>query len=120
MDEDKVYIKLSKKNIYYVLGGMLGGLSVLLMGKILNRGKGSLVRLVKEGIAFGEWVGGKIDEIKENMEDILAEAKVLYFKDREELFKLVEKERELLDRLERLIQKNGVAKREYHKEGENE
>lgn len=118
MDEDKVCIKLSKKNVYYLAGGALCGFSVLFLGKALNRGKGLLVQVVKEGISFSEWVGGKVDEIKENMEDIVAEAKMLYLKEREELLKAVEKERELLDGLERLIQRNGGVKKNIRRRRE--
>lgn len=116
MDDDKLFLRIEKRSLFYVLGGALGALGFMYLGKILERNKDRLVGLAKEGIAFKEWVGAKTDEIRETLEDIFAEAKYQYVEEREELSQILKKERELLESLEKHLTKRAQTKETEIKE----
>lgn len=120
MDEEKLFLKVEKRGLFYVLGGALSALAFLSLGKILEKGKGKLVTLAKEGIAFKEWVGAKTDELKETVEDIIAEAKYLYVEEQEELSQILRREKELLESLEKQLAKKRETSETERKGGKDE
>jgi len=75
-----------------------------------------VVGAVKEGYAFKEWAAGKIETVKEDIEDIAAEAKHAYHKDIEATEESVKKEKEILQKVEEAVEKK--ASRKKKKEGE--
>jgi hypothetical protein len=109
-------IFISKKSLWLVAGGALGALAAIGIGKASKKIKPALVGAVKEGYAFKEWTAGKIDRVKEDVEDIVAEAKHAYHKDIEATEEAVKKEKEILQKVEEVVEKK-AAKKRAKKEG---
>lgn len=108
MEEKKRWegkICLSRKRLKYFLSGSVGALGFLLLGKLLERGKPYLKELVKEGLSFKEWLEGKVEEILEDAEDIVAEAKYNYYQDTQKSKEFIKREKEILEKLEKLLEK---------------
>jgi hypothetical protein len=104
-------IFISKKSLWLVAGGALGALAAIGIGKASKKIKPALVGAVKEGYAFKEWAAGKIDRVKEDVEDIVAEAKHAYHKDIEATEDAVKKEKEILQKAEEAVAKKAAKKR---------
>jgi hypothetical protein len=109
-------IFISKKSLWLVAGGALGALAAIGIGKASKKIKPSIVGAVKEGYAFKEWAAGKVDRVKEDVEDIVAEAKHAYHKDIEATEEAVKKEKEILQKVEEVVEKK-AAKKRAKKEG---
>lgn len=109
-------IFISKKSLWLVAGGALGALAAIGIGKASKKIKPAIVGAVKEGYAFKEWAAGKVDRVKEDVEDIVAEAKHAYHKDIEATEEAVKKEKEILQKVEEEVEKK--ASRKKKKEGE--
>lgn len=109
MGHHGVYI--SKKSLWLMAGGALGALAAIGIGKASKKIKPALVGAVKEGYAFKEWAAGKIETVKEDIEDIVAEAKHAYYKDIEATEEAIQKEKEILQRLEKEVGKKTVKKK---------
>lgn len=109
MGHHGVYI--SKKSLWLMACGALGALAAIGIGKASKKIKPALVGAVKEGYAFKEWAAGKIETVKEDIEDIVAEAKHAYYKDIEATEEAIQKEKEILQRLEKEVGKKTVKKK---------
>jgi hypothetical protein len=109
-------IFISKKSLWLVAGGTLGALAAIGIGKASKKIKPAVVGAVKEGYAFKEWAAAKVEKIKEDVEDIVAEAKHAYHKDIEATEDAIKKEKEILQKAEAVIQKK-VAKKKAKKGG---
>jgi hypothetical protein len=109
-------IFISKKSLWLVAGGALGALAAIGIGKASKKIKPAIVGAVKEGYAFKEWAAGKVDSVKEDVEDIVAEAKHAYHKDIEATGEAVKKEKEILEKVEEVVEKK-AAKKRAKKEG---
>jgi len=110
-------IFISKKSLWLVAGGALGALSAIGIGKASKKIKPAVVGAVKEGYAFKEWAAEKIERVKEDVEDIVAEAKHAYHKDLEATAEAIKKEKEILEKVEKEVGKK-TARRKAKKEGE--
>lgn len=106
------FFQIEKKRVKYFIGGALVALGGLLLERFLVKGKPHLVSVTKEAYAFKEWLRGKGEEIKENIEDILAEAKYSYHEELEDTKEIIQKEREIFEKLENLVEKKGSGKKE--------
>jgi hypothetical protein len=104
-------IFISKKSLWLVAGGALGALAAIGIGKASKKFRPAVVGAVKEGYAFKEWTAGKIDRVKEDVEDIVAEAKHAYHKDIEATQESVKKEKEILQKVEEAVEKKATKKR---------
>jgi hypothetical protein len=109
-------IFISKKSLWLMAGGALGALAAIGIGKASKKIKPAIVGAVKEGYAFKEWAAGKIDRVKEDVEDIVEEAKHAYHKDIESAEEAVKKEKEMLEKVEIFVEKK-AAKKRAKKEG---
>lgn len=107
---------ISKKSLWLMAGGALGAIAAIGLGKASKKIKPAIVGAVKEGYAFKEWAAGKIDRVKEDAEDIVAEAKHAYYKDIESAAEAVKKEKEMLEKVEIVVEKK-AAKKRAKKEG---
>lgn len=110
-------IFISKKSLWLVAGGALGTLAAMGIGKASKKIRPTIVGAVKEGYAFKEWAAGKIETVKEDVEDIIAEAKHAYHKDIEATEEAVKKEKEILEKVEKAVEKKAQRKKPK-KEGE--
>lgn len=106
--KDGIYI--SKRSLWLIAGSALGALAALGIGKASKKIKPAVVGAVKECYAFKEWVTGKYERAKEDIEDIVAEAKHAYYKDLEVTAEAIKKEKEILEQVEKAIEK--MAKKE--------
>lgn len=69
------------KNVWLLAGGALGFLAAAGVKKSLPKVRPVVVGAVKEVYGLKEWVASGFEKIKENVEDIVAEAKHAYYKD---------------------------------------
>ena len=102
---------ISKRSLWLVAGGALAALAALGIGKASKKIKPALVGAVKEGYAFKEWVAEKYERAKEDIEDIVAEAKHAYHKDLEATAEAVKKEKEIIEMVERAVEKKASRKK---------
>lgn len=110
-------IFIDKKSLWLVASGAIGALAAIGIGKASRKIKPAVVGVVKEGYAFKEWAASKIDRVKEDVEDIVAEAKHAYYKDLEATHEAVKKEKEILEKVEESVRKK-VSRKKTKKEGE--
>jgi gas vesicle protein len=109
------YYSIKKGNLWLVAGGALGALAALGIGKVSKKIRPTVVGAVKEGYAFKEWVAGTYERAKEDVEDIVEEAKHAYHKDLEATVEAVKKEKEILKKVEEAVEKK-TSKRKAKKE----
>ncbi|WP_333654142.1 hypothetical protein [Dissulfurispira sp.] len=110
-------IFISKKSLWLMAGGALGAIAALGLGKTFKKIRPAVIGAVKEGYAFKEWVAAKIETVKEDIEDIVAEAKHSYHKDLEASAEAVKKEKEIIEKVEQLVGKK-MSRKKAAREGE--
>ncbi len=110
-------IFISRKSLWLAAGGALGALAAIGIGKASKKIRPTIVGAVKEGYAFKEWAAGKIETAKEDVEDIVAEAKHAYHKDIEATEEAIKKEKEILEKVEEVVEQKAQRKK-AKKEGE--
>lgn len=95
---------ISKQSLWFMAGGALGALAVIGIGKLSKKIRPAAVGVAKEGLTFKEWLMAKCEKAKEDIEDIVAEAKHAHQKDIEKTAETVKKEEELLRRVEEKVE----------------
>lgn len=95
---------INKRSLWFMAGGALGALAVIGFGKLSKKIKPTAVGVVKEGYAFSEWLMAKCEKAKEDIEDIVAEAKHVHQKDLEATAETVKKEQEILKKVEQMVE----------------
>jgi len=95
---------ISKQSLWFMAGGALGALAVIGFGKLSKKIKPTAVGVVKEGYAFSEWLMAKCEKAKEDIEDIVAEAKHAHQKDLEATAETVKKEEDILKKVEQMVE----------------
>lgn len=95
---------IGKNSLWLMGAGALGALAFLGLGRASKKVRPAAVCAAKEGYAFKEWVGGKFDALKEDVEDIVAEAVYEYQKDLEAGADAIKREKELLEKIEKLVE----------------
>ena len=96
---------INKNSLWFVLGGAVGALAAVGIVKASEKIKPALVEAVKEGYAFKEWAATKLKTVSEDLEDIAAEAKHAYYRGLKASTEAVEKEKEILKKVEEKIEK---------------
>ncbi len=104
-------IFISKKSLWLVAGGALGALAAIGIGKASKKLKPAVVGAVKEGYAFKEWAAEKVERVKEDVEDIVAEAKHAYHKDLEASAEAIKKEKKIIEKVEKEVEKRAARKK---------
>lgn len=120
-EEEKVDLKMGgihieKKDLWLLAGGALGALAMLGLGKVSKRVRPAAVGAVREGYAFKEWLAGKAEKLKEDVEDIVAEGVHQYQQDLSATADAVKREKEILEKIEEMVEK----KLNRHKAAEGE
>lgn len=100
---------ISKRTLWYTAGGALGALALIGIAKASKKIRPAVVGAVKEGYSFKEWLAGKVEKVKEDVEDIVAEAKHAYHKDVEASAEAVKREKEALQKVEETLEKRENA-----------
>jgi hypothetical protein len=97
-------VNVSKRALWLMAGGAVGALAVLGLGRAFNAVRPMAVGALKEGYGFKEWMAGKLEAAKEDIEDIVAEAVFSYQKDVAAAADVATREKELLARVEKLVE----------------
>lgn len=95
---------LGKGNLWFAAGGLLGALLLTGSEKVLRGAKPVAVSLLKEGYSFKEWLATRYDLSREEIEDVLAEARHEYEQQARATDSDSDREDELLARLDAIIQ----------------
>ena len=97
-------LHLHKRDLWLVAGGALGALAFLGLSKASEKVRPAAVGVVKEGYAFKEWVAGKAEKIKEDVEDIVAEGVHQYRQDLTASADTVQREKSILEKIEKVVE----------------
>lgn len=97
-------LHLHKKDLWMVAGGALGALAFLGLSRASQKVRPAAVGVVKEGYAFKEWVAGKAEKIKEDVEDIVAEGVHQYRQDLTASADAVQREKSILEKIEKVVE----------------
>jgi hypothetical protein len=103
-------IHVRKKSLWMMAGGVVGALAVLGFGKAFRAVRPVAVSALKESYGFKEWLGGKVEAAKEDMEDVVAEAIFSYHKDLAATADVVRREKEILDKIEKVVKGRSAVK----------
>ena len=110
---------MRKRDLWLVAGGALGALAALGLGKISGKVRPAAVGAVREGYAFKEWLAGKAEKAKEDMEDIYAEGVHQYHSGLSASSESVKREKDILEKIERMIEEK-LAKMKPEQQGGGE
>jgi hypothetical protein len=108
-------INIGKRDLWLLAGGALGALAALGLGKATKKIRPVAVGAVREGYAFKEWIAGKAEKLKEDMEDIVAEGVHEYQQDLATAADNVKREKEVLEKIEKMVEEK-LAKMKPEKE----
>lgn len=97
-------IHIGRKDLWLVAGGALGALALLGLGKASKKVRPAAVGAVREGYAFKEWLAGKAEKLKEDVEDIVAEGVHQYHQDSAATADTVRKEKDILEKIEKVVE----------------
>jgi len=95
---------IDKRSLWLMAGGALGALAVIGIGRLSKKMRPAAVGVTKEGIAFKEWLITNYEKVKEDIEDIVAEAKHVHLKDLEAEAETEKKEQDLLKKVEQMVE----------------
>lgn len=97
-------LHVGKKDLWMLAGGALGALAFLGLSKASQKVRPAAVGVVKEGYAFKEWVAGKAEKLKEDVEDIVAEGVHQYQEDLSASADAVQREKTILEKIEKVVE----------------
>lgn len=97
-------IHIGKQDLWMLAGGALGVLALLGFGKVSQKIRPVAVGAVKEGYAFKEWVTGKAERLKEDVEDIVAEGVHQYQSNLTSTADAVKREKDILEKIEKVVE----------------
>lgn len=97
-------IHIGKQDLWMLAGGALGALALLGLGKASQKIRPVAVGAVKEGYAFKEWVTGKAERLKEDVEDIVAEGVHQYRSNLTSTADAVKREKDILEKIEKVVE----------------
>lgn len=97
-------LHVGKKDLWMLAGGALGALAFLGLSKASQKVRPAAVGVVKEGYAFKEWVAGKAEKLKEDVEDIVAEGVHQYQEDLNASADAVQREKTILEKIEKVVE----------------
>lgn len=95
---------ISKRSLYLAAGGALGVLAAFGIGKLSKRMRPAAVGVTKEGLAFKEWLIANYEKVKEDIEDIVAEAKHAQQKDFHAAAETAKREEDILKKVEQMVE----------------
>ncbi|SNB45502.1 hypothetical protein [Geobacter sp. DSM 9736] len=97
-------IHIGQRDLWLLAGGALGALAALGLGKASKKVRPAAVSAVREGYAFKEWVAGKAEKLKEDVEDIVAEGVHQYQEGLTATADTVKREKEILEKIEKVVE----------------
>lgn len=106
---------ISKRSLYLAAGGAVGVLAAIGISKLSKRMRPAAVGVTKEGLAFKEWLITNYEKVKEDIEDIVAEAKHAQQRDVHKASETAKKEEDILKKVEQMVEE--ALKQKSKKEG---
>lgn len=82
----------------------MGVLAAIGIGKLSKRMRPAAVGVTKAGLVFKEWLIAHYEKVKEDREDIVAEAKDTQQKDLHKTSETARKEEDILTKVEQLVE----------------
>ncbi len=107
---------ISNRSLWFMAGGALGAVAAIGISKLSNKIRPAAVGVTKEGLAFKEWLVANYEKGKEDIEDIVAEAKHAHQKDLEATAESAKKEKDMLRTVEQMVEE--ILKRRPEKKEE--
>lgn len=105
--EDGVHVlpglHIHSNTLWLLAAGAVGAVAALGASKATSTLRPAAVGAVKEGYRFKEWLAGKCEQVKEDVEDIVAEGVHQYHSDLEETEESIKRQKELLEKAEARI-----------------
>lgn len=105
--EDGVHVlpglHIHTNTLWLLAAGALGAVAALGASKATSKLRPAAVGAVKEGYKFKEWLGGKYEQVKEDVEDIVAEGVHQYHNDLDETEESIKRQKDLLEKAEARI-----------------
>jgi len=101
---------IEKAALRLILGGAVGTGALLNLGKALQTFKPAIINVAKEGYAFKDWVSGRFESLKEDMEDITAESLHEYYAELETNSESLQREKKIWEQMELLIAEKQAAR----------
>lgn len=105
------------RSLWMMAGGALGVLAALSFDKSSEKVRPVAVGAVKEGYAFKEWVATRFEQLKEDIEDIVAEAVYEQEKEAADAADIAKREEALLQKIEKMVEDRLADIRAETKEG---
>lgn len=105
------------RSLWLMAGGALGVLAALSFDKTSNKVRPAAVGAVKEGYAFKEWAATRFEQLKEDVEDIVAEAVYEQEKEAGDAADTAKREEELLKKVEKMVEERLAKIESESKEG---
>ena len=96
---------LGKKNLLLMAGSLISTLAVFVSDKATKKYRPAAVGVLKEGYAFKEWVAGNFEKVREDVEDMVAEAVYEYQGELDAAADMAKREKELLENIEKIVGK---------------
>ncbi len=97
-----------KPGFLYSVGGAVVAAAGLNLGKVLSPVKPAVVGGLKEGYMFKDWFVGKLETSKEDLEDIVAEAKHMYEEELLTTNRSIEREKQILEKVDEVVKKRSA------------
>lgn len=97
-------LHLKKRDLWLVAGGAFGAIAALGLGRFSSKVRPAAVGAVREGYAFKEWVAGKAEKVKEDVEDIVAEGVHQYHSNLAATADSVRREKDILEKIEKMVE----------------
>ncbi len=97
-----------KPSFLYSVGGAVAAAAGLNLGKVLSPVKPAVVGGLKESFMFKDWFVGKLESSKEDLEDIVAEAKHMYEEELLATSHSIEREKQILDKVDEVVKKRSA------------
>jgi len=110
-------IHVKKRDLWLIAGGALGALAALGLGKISGKVRPAAVGAVREGYAFKEWLAGKAEKAKEDVEDIVAEGVHQYQEGLAATAETVKREKDILEKIEKVVEEKLAKMKPAQREG---
>lgn len=111
-------LHLSKRTLWMMAGGAVGALAMLGFGRAFHAARPAAVSAVKEAYGFKEWLAGRLETAREDIEDVVAEAVFNYRKDLAATVDVVKREKEILGKVEKVVgQRMAKAQAERKEQG---
>lgn len=104
-----------KPGFLFSVGGAACAMAGLNLGKVLSPVKPAVIAGLKESYLIKDWLAGRIESSKEDLEDLMAEARHVYEEEIALNSQAIEREKRLLDKVDEVIKKRSAPAKKTKK-----